>query len=102
MLQPEPGMVDLAEARRIVAGGAGLVPGSTTDGAAVIRLLADVGAALGVERRRHPGGHRRRAGRATTGRSAPPGCPSTRTSTSRSASPAPRSTSAGSAPRDMW
>jgi electron transfer flavoprotein alpha subunit len=47
VLQPEPGVVDLAEARRIVGGGAGLVPASA-DGAAVMRLLADVGAALGA------------------------------------------------------
>jgi electron transfer flavoprotein alpha subunit len=47
VLQPEPGVVDLAEARRILAGGGGLVPGGA-DGAAVMRLLADVGAALGA------------------------------------------------------
>ena len=47
VLQPEPGVVDLAEARRIVGGGAGLVP-ADADGAAVMRLLADVGAALGA------------------------------------------------------
>ena len=47
MLQPEPGVVDLAEARRIVGGGAGLVPAGA-DGAAAMRLLADVGAALGA------------------------------------------------------
>jgi electron transfer flavoprotein alpha subunit len=47
VLQPEPTVVDLAEARRIVGGGAGLVPGGA-DGAAVMRLLADVGAALGA------------------------------------------------------
>jgi electron transfer flavoprotein alpha subunit len=47
VLQPEPAVVDLAEARRIVGGGAGLVPGGA-DGAAVMRLLADVGAALGA------------------------------------------------------
>ena len=47
VLQPEPGVVDRAEARRIVGGGAGLVPGGA-DGAAVTRLLADVGAALGA------------------------------------------------------
>ena len=47
VLQPEPAVVDLAEARRIVGGGAGLVPAGT-DGAAVMRLLADVGAALGA------------------------------------------------------
>jgi electron transfer flavoprotein alpha subunit len=47
VLQPEPGVVDLAEARRIVGGGAGLVP-ADTDGAAVMRLLADVGAAFGA------------------------------------------------------
>ncbi|HEV2252176.1 MAG TPA: mycofactocin-associated electron transfer flavoprotein alpha subunit [Streptosporangiaceae bacterium] len=47
VLQPEPTVVDLAEARRIVGGGAGLVPPGA-DGAAVMRLLADVGAALGA------------------------------------------------------
>lgn len=47
LLQPEPGVVDLAEARRIVGGGAGLVPAGA-DGAAMMRLLADVGAALGA------------------------------------------------------
>jgi electron transfer flavoprotein alpha subunit len=47
VLQPEPGVVDLAEARRIVGAGAGLVPPGA-DGAAVMRLLAGVGAALGA------------------------------------------------------
>jgi electron transfer flavoprotein alpha subunit len=47
VLQPEPGVVDLAEARRIVGGGAGLVPAGA-DGAAMMQLLADVGAALGA------------------------------------------------------
>jgi electron transfer flavoprotein alpha subunit len=47
VLQPEPGVVDLAEAGRIVGGGAGLVAAGA-DGAAVMRLLADVGAALGA------------------------------------------------------
>jgi len=47
VLQPEPTVVDLAEARRIVGGGAGLVPAGA-DGAAVMRLLADVGAVLGA------------------------------------------------------
>jgi electron transfer flavoprotein alpha subunit len=47
VLQPEPGVVDLAEARRIVGAGAGLVP-TGADGAAVMRLLADVGAAIGA------------------------------------------------------
>ncbi len=47
VLQPEPGVVDLAEARRIVGGGAGLVRAGA-DGAAVMRLLADVGAVLGA------------------------------------------------------
>ncbi|MGO9078547.1 MAG: mycofactocin-associated electron transfer flavoprotein alpha subunit [Streptosporangiaceae bacterium] len=45
VLQPEPAAADLAEARRIVGGGAGLVPAGA-DGAAVMALLADVGAAL--------------------------------------------------------
>ena len=47
VLQPEPGVVDLAEARRIVGGGAGLVPAGA-DGAAVMLLLAGVGVALGA------------------------------------------------------
>ena len=47
VLQPEPGVVDLAEARRIVGASAGLVPPGA-DGAAVMRLLADVGAGLGA------------------------------------------------------
>ena len=47
VLAPGPEVVDLAEARRIVAAGAGLVPPGA-DGAAVMRLLADVGAALGA------------------------------------------------------
>jgi electron transfer flavoprotein alpha subunit len=47
VLQPEPAVVDLAEARRIVGGGAGLVPAGA-DGAAVMKLLAEVGAALGA------------------------------------------------------
>ena len=45
VLLPEPSTADLAEARRIVGGGAGLVPAGA-DGAAAMRLLADVGAAL--------------------------------------------------------
>jgi electron transfer flavoprotein alpha subunit len=45
VLQPEPSTADLAEARRIVGGGAGLVPAGA-DGAAVMRLLAEVGSAL--------------------------------------------------------
>jgi electron transfer flavoprotein alpha subunit len=45
VLQPEPSTADLAEARRIVGGGAGLVPAGA-DGAAAMRLLAEVGSAL--------------------------------------------------------
>ena len=45
VLQPEPAAADLAEARRIVGGGGGLVPAGA-DGVAVMRLLAAVGAAL--------------------------------------------------------
>ena len=47
MLAPEPATVDLAEAKRIVAGGAGLVA-AEADGTAVMRRLADVAAALGA------------------------------------------------------
>ena len=45
VLQPEPSTVDLAEAHRILGGGAGLVPAGA-DGVAAMRLLADVAAAL--------------------------------------------------------
>ena len=45
VLQPEPAAADLAEARRIVGGGGGLVPAGA-DGVAVMRLLAAVAAAL--------------------------------------------------------
>jgi electron transfer flavoprotein alpha subunit len=45
VLQPEPSTVDLAEARRILGGGAGLVPAGS-DGATVMRLLAQVAEAL--------------------------------------------------------
>ena len=45
VLQPEPSTVELAEARRILGGGAGLVPAGS-DGAAVMRLLAQVAEAL--------------------------------------------------------
>jgi len=47
VLQPEPSTVDLAEARRILSGGAGLVPAGA-DGAAAMRLLAQVADALGA------------------------------------------------------
>ncbi len=47
VLQPDPSTVDLAEARRILGGGAGLVPAGA-DGAAMMRLLAQVADALGA------------------------------------------------------
>jgi electron transfer flavoprotein alpha subunit len=47
VLAPEPATLDLAEARRIVAGGAGLVA-ADADGTVVMRLLADVATALGA------------------------------------------------------
>ncbi|MEV6229804.1 mycofactocin-associated electron transfer flavoprotein alpha subunit [Saccharopolyspora shandongensis] len=47
VLEPEPETVELAEAKRILGGGAGLVrPGE--DGAAVMRTLTGVAAALGA------------------------------------------------------
>ena len=58
VLQPEPSTVDLAEARRILGGGAGLVPAGA-DGAAAMRLLAQVAERAWGERRRHQGGYRR-------------------------------------------
>jgi len=50
MLQPDPSTVDLAEARRILGGGAGLAPAGAdgADGAAAMRLLARVADALGA------------------------------------------------------
>jgi electron transfer flavoprotein alpha subunit len=47
VLAPEPATADLAEAQRIVAGGAGLVKAGA-DGSAVMRLLTDVAAELGA------------------------------------------------------
>ncbi len=47
VLQPEPSTVDLAEAHRILGGGAGLVPAGA-DGTAAMRLLAQVAEALGA------------------------------------------------------
>jgi len=47
VLAPEPATADLAEARRIMAGGAGLVAAGA-DGAVVMQLLADVAAELGA------------------------------------------------------
>jgi electron transfer flavoprotein alpha subunit len=47
VLQPEPSTVDLTEARRILGGGAGLVPAGA-DGATAMRLLAQVADALGA------------------------------------------------------
>ncbi|MCX9192386.1 electron transfer flavoprotein subunit alpha/FixB family protein [Carbonactinospora thermoautotrophica] len=47
VLEPEPETMDLAEAPRILGGGAGLVPPGA-DGAATFRLLAAVAAALGA------------------------------------------------------
>jgi electron transfer flavoprotein alpha subunit len=47
VLAPEPATADLAEAKRIVAGGAGVVA-TDADGGQVMALLADVAAALGA------------------------------------------------------
>lgn len=47
VLPPGPATTDLTEARRILAGGAGLVP-TGADGKAVMRLLAEVAAKLGA------------------------------------------------------
>lgn len=47
VLGPEPGSADLAQARRIVGGGAGLVPPGG-DGTAAMRLLEDVAGVLGA------------------------------------------------------
>ena len=72
--------MDLAEAPRILGGGAGL------DGADASRLLADVAVALGASIGRHPRRHRPRAGSATSARSARPAWSSTPGSTWPSAS----------------
>jgi electron transfer flavoprotein alpha subunit len=48
LLEPDPATMDLADATRVVGGGAGLVPRGATDqqARAVFTLLADVAAAL--------------------------------------------------------
>jgi electron transfer flavoprotein alpha subunit len=50
VLEPDPSTMDLAEAARVVAGGAGLLPPGAPDaaGRAVFGLLAEVAAALGA------------------------------------------------------
>jgi len=50
VLEPDPSTMDLAEAPRVVAGGAGLLPPGAQDaaGRAVFGLLAEVAAALGA------------------------------------------------------
>ncbi len=74
VLEPDVHTMDLADATRVMAGGAGLVAGSRRP--ACHRGVRAAGAGGGGHRgvgRRHPGGHRRRDGRATSVRSAPPG-----------------------------
>lgn len=50
LVEPDPATMDLADARRVLAGGAGLVPLGSGDGAAraLFTLLTDVAAALGA------------------------------------------------------
>ena len=81
MLPPDPATMDLAEAPRIVGGGAGL-----GGAGAASCCSSDVAVALGASHRRHPGRRPTRAGSATSARSAPPAWSSTRGCTSRSAS----------------
>jgi electron transfer flavoprotein alpha subunit len=49
VLEPDPATMDLADARRVLGGGAGLVPRGATDeqARAVFHLLAEVAAAIG-------------------------------------------------------
>ena len=54
MLQAEPEQMDLAEARRIMGGGAGLVP-TRTDANTVGWLFASVGRRTQGQRRHRPG-----------------------------------------------
>jgi electron transfer flavoprotein alpha subunit len=99
VLQPEPSTVDLAEAHRILSGGAGLVPAGA-DGRGVMRLLADVAGALEAS----AGATRvvTDAGWMSYDRQIAPAWPSTRSSTWPSVSLAPHNTSAVSARRRMW
>ena len=89
VLEPDPATMDLADATRVLGGGAGLVARGAGDRRPerVFALLDAVAAAPGCVGGRHPGGHRRRLGRATSARSARPASRSTPTSTSPSASP---------------
>jgi electron transfer flavoprotein alpha subunit len=50
LIEPDPATMDLADARRVVAGGAGLVPRGASDAEAraLFRLLVDVAATLGA------------------------------------------------------
>ena len=50
LVEPDPATMDLADARRVVAGGAGLVPAGAGDdrARAIFSLLAEVAAALGA------------------------------------------------------
>jgi electron transfer flavoprotein alpha subunit len=94
VLPPDPATMDLAEAPRIVGGGAGLMlgggpPSSSPD--------SPRWAVRSGRRWARPGWSPTRAGSATNGRSAPRASSSTRTSTWRSASPGPCSTPRGSA-----
>ncbi len=58
VLQPEPSTVDLAEAHRILGGGAGLVPAGA-DGVAADAAAGGRCGRAGGECGRHPGGYRR-------------------------------------------
>jgi electron transfer flavoprotein alpha subunit len=50
LIEPDPATMDLADARRVLAGGAGLVPRDASDAEAraLFALLADVAASLGA------------------------------------------------------
>ena len=50
MIEPDPATMDLADARRVIAGGAGLVPRNASDpqAQALFQLLAAVAATLGA------------------------------------------------------
>ena len=95
VLPPDPATMDLAEATRIVAGGAGLdVAGSASSS------WPRVGGSPRRVARRHPRRHRSRAGSATNARSARPASSSTPGCTWPSGSAAPCSTPAGSGQPD--
>ena len=97
IIEPDPATMDLADATRVMAGGAGLVAGSRRSSAQPRSSICwwQVAAALGASAGRHPGGHRCRMDRLRAADRDDRGDRRPRTSTSPSGCRGPRSTSAG-------